>query len=51
MERTVGPLSSSSRSWFPHAMQSHIWKKPLGGAFYHLLAMAAGELGAVRMEK
>lgn len=39
--------SSSSRSWFPHAMQSHIWKKALGGAFYHLLAMAGGEPGAV----
>lgn len=47
MERRGGLPSSSSTSWFPHAMQSHMWKKELGGAFYHLLAMTGGEPGAV----
>lgn len=51
MERTGGLSSYSSRSWFPHAMQSHIWEKPLGGAFYHLLAMAGGEPGAMQTGK
>lgn len=47
MDRRGGLPLSSSRSWFPHAMQSHSWKKALGGAFYHLLAMARGEPGAM----